>query len=263
MKLGFIGAGNMAKAIIGGIVSSKQVLGSEIIVANPSDAKLETLKATYQVQTTNDNQAATKVDYLFLCVKPQVIQKVLQEIAEILSSDTVVISIAAGVSIAQIAKNLNEKTKIIRLMPNTPALVLAGMTSLTANQNVTTNEKQVVWNLLSAIGEVVEVKEEMIDAVIAIAGSSPAYVYIMIEAMADAGVSYGLSRDMAYKLAAQAVLGSGKMVLETKINPAALKDMVTSPKGTTIAAVKKLEETGFRSAIMQAMDACFEKSKKM
>ena len=263
MKLGFIGCGNMAMAIIGGIVSSKKIAAEDIIVSNPTNEKLLKIQNDFKVNITNDNLKVIDVDYLFLCVKPNIVDEVLREIKPMLNEKVVVISIAAGIKISQIENSLKGNFKVIRLMPNTPALVNASMTSLTVNVNVSEVEKKAVWDLLTSIGKVVEVSEDLIDAIIAIAGSAPAYIYMMIESMADAGVSYGLKRDVAYMLAAQTVMGSGKMVLETKMHPASLKDMVTSPKGTTIEAVKKLEETGFRSAIIQAMDACYNKSKSL
>lgn len=177
--------------------------------------------------------------------------------------DQIIITLAPGKTLAWLEKMFKKPTKIVRTMPNTPAMVSEGMTAACPNEYVTDEELAYVCEILKSFGDVEVVPEKLIDAVVAVSGSSPAYVYMMIEAMADAAVAEGMPRHQAYKFAAQAVLGSAKMVLETGKHPGELKDMVCSPGGTTIEAVKVLEETGFRGALMQAMEICAEKSRNL
>lgn len=187
--------------------------------------------------------------------------KVLSEITSSLNKDSLVVSIAAGVTLDQLARALGHDRKIIRAMPNTPALVNAGMTSVTPNALVTPEDTADVLNIFRCFGEAEVIAEPMIHPVVGVSGSSPAYVFMFIEAMADAAVLGGMPRAQAYKFAAQAVMGSAKMVLETGEHPGALKDMVCSPGGTTIEAVRVLEEKGFRAAVIEAMTKCMENQK--
>ena len=264
MKLGFIGAGNMGGAIIGGVVSSGLVNACDITVADRDAKKLNDLRDKFGVNISLDNLDCTDADVVFLCVKPNVIEYVIEELNSEVQNDTVFVSIAAGQSLEKLAAMFdNPQVKIVRVMPNTPALVGEGMSAVCANENVTEEEMQTVLDIFNCLGKAQSVSENIMDAVTAVSGSSPAYVFMFIEAMADAAVRGGMSRDMAYTFAAQAVLGSAKMVLETKKHPAELKDMVCSPGGTTIDAVAVLEEEGMRNAVMKAMQACINKSKEM
>lgn len=264
MTIGFIGGGNMGGAIIGGIIKNNIAKASDIIVADKSENALDKLKKEYSVNTTTDNkETAKKADILFLSVKPQFVYGVIDEIKGETDKDTLIISIVAGQSIKAITDAFGKDIKLIRVMPNTPALVGEGMAALTPNANVTDKEKETALNIFSSFGRGEIVAESLMDAVTAVSGSSPAYVFMFIEAMADAAVQGGMPRDKAYTFAAQSVLGSAKMVLETGKHPAELKDMVCSPAGTTIDAVAALEEYGMRSAVIEAMKACIEKSKEL
>ena len=206
---------------------------------------------------------AEKADVLVLAVKPFQFESVIREIVEFVNMNTVVISIAAGQSIADLEGFFGKEIKLVRTMPNTPALVLEGATGMCFNELMQDEEKQMAINLFESFGIVEVVGENMIDTVIGVSGSSPAYVFMFIEAMADAAVADGMPRDKAYKLAAQSVLGSAKMVLDTGRHPGELKDMVCSPGGTTIEAVRVLEEKGLRSAVIEGQKACVRKAREL
>ena len=262
MKISFIGAGNMGSAIIGGVLKSGVASGCDITVSDKDESKLNELKEKYGVNTTLQNKDCLDTDILMLCVKPGVLYSVIKEIAFDVDINTVVVSIAAGQSIEKIADEFGKpEMKIARVMPNTPALVGEGMAAVCVNDNMEDAETKAVLDIFSSLGKAELVPQQLMDAVTAVSGSSPAYVFMFIEAMADAAVKGGMSRDMAYTFAAQSVLGSAKMVLDTKMHPAVLKDMVCSPGGTTIDAVAVLEEKGMRNAVMKAIEACIEKSK--
>lgn len=264
MKLGFIGAGNMGGAIIGGVIASGIVNASDITVSDKDSVKLDALNKQFGVNTSKNNTDCLMCDMVILCVKPNVLGTVIGEIRPYIEKDNVFISIAAGQSIEKISGLFNDtSTKIVRVMPNTPALVGEGMSAVCVNENVTNDEIKTVLDVFNSFGRAELVSENVMDAVTAVSGSSPAYVFMLIEAMADGAVKGGMTRDIAYTFAAQAVLGSAKMVLETAKHPAELKDMVCSPGGTTIDAVAVLEETGFRNSIISAMDACIKKSKSL
>lgn len=262
MKLGFIGCGNMASAMIGGIIKNQVVASSDIIASDANANALSKAKETLGIQVTSNNtEVASSVDVLVLSVKPQFYETVITEIAQYVSKSTIIITIAAGQSLMKVESLFERTLKIVRTMPNTPALVSEGITAVCANEQITEEDLAIVMKLLNSFGRAEVVRENLMDAVVAVSGSSPAYVFIMIEAMADAAVAEGMPRDKAYTFAAQAILGSAKMVLETKKHPGELKDMVCSPAGTTIDAVRVLEKTGFRSSIMEAMKVCAEKSR--
>lgn len=262
--IGFIGAGNMGQAMAGGIVSSGIVKAENIIFSDISEENLKKAYKKYGVKTSNSNVlTASMSDFLVLSVKPHLYQAVIDEIKDYLKPETVVITIAAGITLEKLKNMFEKDVKTVRTMPNTPAMAGEGMTAVIPNEFITENELKEVMEILNSFGKAEIIEEKLIDAVIAVSGSSPAYVYMMIEAMGDAAVAGGMAREKAYKFAAQAVLGSAKMVLETGIHPGELKDMVCSPGGTTIEAVAALEENGFRSAIIKAMKICEEKSKEM
>ncbi|MBO5373281.1 MAG: pyrroline-5-carboxylate reductase [Lachnospiraceae bacterium] len=263
-KIGFIGGGNMGSAMIGGIISSKLYTPSQITVSDPVSATLDRLSTTYGINTTTDNlQVISASDIIFLAVKPYMYESVIEQIRDYIDDSKIIVAIAAGVSHAILDNYFRKPVKIIRVMPNTPAMVLEAMSALTPNEQVTKEELSIIVTLFESFGKAEVVPESLMDTVVGVSGSSPAYVYMFIEAMADAAVADGMPRAQAYKFAAQSVLGAAKMVLETGKHPGELKDMVCSPGGTTIAAVAKLEEEGFRNAVISAQRCCVEKSKDM
>lgn len=264
MKFGFIGNGNMGRAILDSIIKNNVAEVRDITVSDIDTDGLKWTASKYGVNTTEDNRHTAECsDILFLCVKPQFLYNVINEIRDDVSDNTIIVSIAAGQSIEAISHAFGKGIKLVRVMPNTPALVGEGMSALTANENVSDKEKDTVLKIFNSFGKGEFVAENLMDAVTAVSGASPAYVFMMIEAMADAAVQSGMMRNQAYTFAAQAVLGSAKMVLETRMHPAQLKDMVCSPAGTTIDAVAVLEKKGFRSSIIEAMKACAEKSAEL
>ncbi len=261
MKIGLIGAGNMASALLKGMLHSKVVLPKDAMISDKDSEKL-TAWSELGVATSTDNKEVEQfADLIIFAVKPNLMERVLGQMAG--SRDKLYVSIAAGVSIHFLESALGEDKKIVRTMPNTPAMVGCGMTVLSPNRNVTKEEEAQVLSLFESVGAALVMPEKELEIATALHGSSPAYVYMMIEAMADAGVRYGLTKANALKLAAKAVEGSGKMVLETGIHPAALRDHVCSPGGTTIAAVCELERTGFRTSVQSAIDACVERNNQM
>ena len=264
MKLGFIGCGNMASAIMSGIISNGLIQADEIIGADVFAPSKEKAKATLGIQIAESNiEVVQKADAFVLSIKPQFYAQVIAEIKDYVKENQIIITLAPGKTLDWLEEQFGKPVKVVRTMPNTPAMVQEGMTAACASTSVTTEELAYVCDILKAFGEVEVVPEKLMDAVVAVSGSSPAYVFMMIEAMADAAVLDGMPRAQAYEFAAQAVYGSAKMVLETGKHPGELKDMVCSPAGTTIEAVRVLEEKGFRSSIMEAMQACTRKTRGM
>lgn len=262
--LGFIGNGNMGRAMMGGIINAGLFKPENIIVSDINEKSLKEVKEEHGVKTTVDNKdVAKEADIIILSVKPNLYPLIISGIKDSVKEDVIIITIAAGKCIEDTEKQFGRDIKVVRVMPNTPALVGEGMSALCPSKSVTEEELKLIVDMFESFGEAEIVDEYLMDAVTSVSGSSPAYVYIFIEAMADAAVLDGLPRDKAYKMAAQAVLGSAKMVLETGMHPGALKDMVSSPGGTTIEAVATLEEKGFRDAVISAMKACTKKSKEM
>lgn len=265
MKIGFIGLGNMAKAIIGGIlekniIAAKDILGS----AKTEETKKKVAEEFGITVLSNNSEVAKMSDILFLAVKPIFFPEVMAEIKDSLNKDALVISVAAGKTIGFIEEGLgNPDIKLVRCMPNTPALVGEGCTGVCLNKNVSEEDTDKALEILSSFGKAYVVPERLMDVVGAVSGSSPAFVFMFIEAMADGAVAGGMPRKQAYEFAAQAVLGSAKLVLETGKHPGELKDMVCSPGGTTIEGVKTLEECGLRAAVMDAMEATIEKTKRL
>jgi pyrroline-5-carboxylate reductase len=261
-KLGFIGCGNMASAMIGGIISNGVLESSKIIASNRSEEKLEKIQKDYKIDITQNNiEAAKEAEIIVLAVKPLFYETVIKEIKDAVTKNQIIVTITVGFTMERIKELFGMDCKIIRTMPNTPALVGEAMTAVSCNEFVTEEEMAEVRRILNGFGKTEMIPERLMDASVGVSGSSPAYVYMMIEAMADEAVLEGIPRDQAYRFAAQSVLGSAKMVLETGKHPGELKDMVCSPGGTTIEAVMELEKNGFRSAIMKAMKACVEKCK--
>lgn len=252
--IGFLGAGQMATAIARGWNTAQLLHSSQSLASDPDSGRRGAFNADTGIPITASNlDVIHRCRTLVLAVKPQVIAELAAEIGPALTSEHLVISIAAGVTLAQLGAALGGSTRLIRVMPNTPALVGASATAISAGPTATPADAELALGLFRAIGVAVAVPEKYLDAVTGLSGSGPAYVYVMIEALADGGVRAGLPRDIAMKLAAQTVLGSAKMVLETGQHPGSLKDAVASPGGTTIAGLHALEQAGFRGAIMNAV----------
>jgi len=261
-KIGFIGCGNMGFALMSGLVKAGKA-ERLICTDKNTNAEIKVITKLNICYIQSNKELAEKAKYIVLAVKPQFMDEVIEEIRDVVTENSVIISIAP-VSIEKIRKSFGKDLKYVRVMPNTPALIGEGMSVISfSDAEFTQEEKEIVKEIFSDCGKVEILDERHMDAVVGISGSSPAYVYMFIEAMADAGVKNGIPRDIAYKLAAQTVLGSAKMVLETGEHPAVLKDRVCSPGGTTIAAVAVLEEKGFRSAVIDAMEACYNKTVSM
>lgn len=264
MRLGFIGCGNMASAMIGGILKNKVTAPQDILASAKTEATRDKVKESLGIPVTSSNrEVAAFADLLILAVKPFYYEEVIREIREAVQDDTVVISITPGKSLQWMEEQFQRPIKAVRTMPNTPALVGEGMSCICGNPRITQEDMDNVCRVFQGFGKTEIVAEDMIDVVVGVSGSSPAYVFMFIEAMADAAVADGMPRAQAYRFAAQAVLGSAKMVLETGKHPGELKDMVCSPKGTTIEAVRVLEEKGLRSAVFEAMKACVKKGREI
>lgn len=263
-KLSFIGCGNIASAMIKGIVKSNILPPSSIIASDKNGEKLKIIKNDLNINVTLDNiEAAKQGDIIFLCVEPKMFQNVISQIKDHITEDKIIVSVAAGVSIADLCERFNEGTKIVRIMPNIPITVGEGIIMLCESDKIDEKELNELTEIIASFGKVEIMNEKYINAFTAVASSSPAFVYIMIEAMADAAVAMGLSRKRAYNITAQAVLGAAKMVLETGKHPGELKDMVCSPAGTTIDAIASLEKTGFRHSILQALKVGEEKCSRI
>ena len=262
-KIGFIGMGNMGLAIMKGLLKSVQP--EEILFSSAHEDRMEKISAETKVPHVSSNaECAKQAKYLILAVKPQVLPTVFAEIKDTVTRDQVIVSIAAGYSIADLTEGLGGDVRVVRSMPNTPAMVGEGMTGVCYDAGLfTEEEKKTVEEIFTSFGKMELVDEKLMDVVGSASGCSPAYVYMFIEALADGCVRNGLPRKMAYRMAAQAVLGSAKMGLETGLHPGELKDMVCSPGGTTIEGVAALEECGFRGAIIKACDANYQKNKKL
>lgn len=262
--IGFIGCGNMAQAMIKSLVKSGKTPAENVIASNRTLPLKENIIGDLGIKISKDNiEVASQSDYVILAVKPQIYEIVLHEIKDFIKKDGIVIGIGAGISSGFLEKHLNKGTKYLRAMPNTPAMVGEGMTAISPGDRFNKEELDGIIEIFNSFGKVEIIDESLMDGFTAVSGSSPAYVFILIEAMADAAVLEGIPRQQAYTMAAQAVMGSAKMVLETGIHPGKLKDNVCSPGGTTIEAVASLEKSGFRSAIIEAMKDCANKSRKM
>ena len=262
MKTAFIGCGNMGSAIIGGLIGNGTA-PEDITAADHAEAAAERAAEKFGIRTTTDNKTAVKdADCVLLAVKPLFLAEVMEDLRDA-AAGKLIISIVAGKSLSVLGEGLGAAQRIVRVMPNTPALIGQGMSAFCCNGNVTEEDKEAVRKILGAFSRFEEVPERLMDVVTSVSGSSPAYVYMFIEALADAAVLDGMPRDAAYRFAAQTVRGSAQLVLESGMHPGALKDMVTSPGGTTIEGVRVLEENAFRGIVMEAVHACTEKSKAL
>lgn len=264
LKIGFIGSGNMAQAIIGGMIDSNLVSKDNIYATAVSDKTINLVKEKYGVNTSKDNKdVVNKTDIIFLAVKPNVYKTVIDEIKDVVDENKLIVTIAAGQTIENIEDMFGRELRIIRTMPNTPALVGEGMGLITANKKATNEDVENVVKIFNSFGKSEIVEEALIDTAGSLSGCGPAYTYMYIEALADAAVESGVKRDLAYKLAAQMVLGSAKMVLESGEHPGKLKDNVCSPGGTTIKGVNSLEQAGFRGVVIDALLASINKTLEM
>ena len=260
MKIACIGTGSMGKAIIRAV--SNVIPPKEISVSNRTPEKAKEFAEEIGCNFSKTNSEAIKdAKYIFIAVKPAFLQNVFTEIAQKIPENAVVISMAAGVTIQKLESMAN--AKFARIMPNVPCQIKQGMTALSFGQNISQEESDEIKKILESTGKVEIVPENLMDCVTAVSGSGPAFVFMFIEAMADAAVKCGMPRNQAYIYASQTVKGSAELILETQKHPAVLKDSVTSPAGTTIEGISALEESGFRSAVIKAVTKAFEKSKSM
>jgi len=261
--IGFIGGGNMAEAILKGLLAGG-VSAASILVAEPVPNRRDFLTSEYGVELHDENlDIARRVDIIVLAVKPQVAASVLTGLEPAISADKLIISIMAGISTDFIEKTFTNGVRVVRVMPNTPALVQAAATAICPGRKATQRDLKIAREIFSRVGTVVTIPEKQMDAVTGLSGSGPAYVFTFIEALADAGVKNGLPRDIAAQLAVQTVLGAARMVAETGEHTALLREKVTSPGGTTIAALHTLENGRFRGLIMDAVDSACQRSKEL
>lgn len=250
----------MATALIRGLVDGKVVSPSQVIASGPRIARNETL-ARLGIHTSIDNRRAAAADIVVLAVKPQILEAAVAPVRDVISPRATVISIAAGISTHAIENLLAPGTRVIRAMPNTPALVRAGATAIVLGRHATADDADLATTLFQAVGLCITVDESQMDAVTGLSGSGPAYIFLILEALADAGVKVGLSRRDAQRLAAQTVMGSAKLLIETDGHPGQLKDMVTSPGGTAIAGLHTLEQGGLRTTLMNAVESATERAR--
>ena len=263
-ELGIIGIGKIGSALVRRFVNTKTVKNDSIIIYDINEKRLKDVSEELNVEMASDNLELVKRSRCILvALIPQVINKVLSEISKVISEDQILISIAAGVSLEKISKIINKPIALIRIMTNTPAIIGAAATAIASNEFV--NEKDLIFTkkLFKSVGLVVELDEMHLDAVTGLSGSGPAYIFIIIEALADGGVKMGLPRDISQKLAAHTVMGSAKLLLETGKHPGELKDMVATPGGTTITAIHEIESAKLRATLIRAVEAATLRSKTL
>lgn len=261
--IGFVGGGNMAEAMIRGLLRGGHFKPEQVSVSGPREERMRELREKYEIEATTDNKVPAAAQIVVLSVKPQIMSRVLTEIADTIDADALVLSIAAGVPVAAIQSRLAGGTRVVRAMPNTPALVDAGATAIAGGEHARESDLADARRIFDAIGLTVVLDEYQLDAVTGLSGSGPAYVFLILEALSDAGVKVGLSRRTAQLLAAQTLLGSAKLLLETNEHPGRLKDMVTSPGGTAITGLHTLENGGVRTTLMNAVEAATRRSREL
>jgi len=263
MQLGFIGCGKMATALIEGVVASGVFSKNEIIVSDRYQAAVDAVVTKCGVRRAANNKGViAESDVIMSCVKPADAAEALEEVKQS-GGDKLVISIMAGVPIAKLQEYCGESARIIRVMPNTPALVHKGASAYALGKGTTEADAALVEKIFAAVGTIACVKEPLLDAVTGLSGSGPAYIYLVVEALSDAGVLMGLPRDLSLQLAAQTVVGAAEMVIQTGLHPAVLKEQVTSPGGTTIAGIAAMEQAGVRAAFLSAVSAATARSKEL
>lgn len=264
MKIGFIGCGNMASAIIGGMLKKGVVEANDVYATDVFQPSLDNAKEKLNINPLSSNiELVEKVDVIFLSIKPQFYEETIKEISKSVNQKQIIVTIAPGKTLEWLKTTFDKDLKIIRTMPNTPAMVGEGMSALCPNEFVSDEDIAYVVSLFESFGEAEVVSEKIMDVVTGISGSGPAYIFMIIEALADGAVTEGMSRAQAYKFASQTVLGSAKMVMETKKHPGELKDMVMSPGGTTAEALCTLEAKGLRSTMIDGLRTCVKKSKSL
>jgi len=263
-KIAFIGSGNMGEALLGGLLKAELTHAKNIMAADVREDRLDEIKQKWGVNTTIDNlQAVAFADVIVLCVKPQALSSVLNGIKNVLRDDQLIISIIAGITTRTISTFIGKQNPVVRVMPNIPAVVDEAASAVCLGEHALDIHKEIAMKILAAVGEVEVVPEELMDVVTGLSGSGPAYIYMVIEALTDGGVMMGLPRNIATRLATQTVLGSAKLVRETNVHPAVLKDQVTTPGGTTILAIKELEESGLRPMLIRAVETATNRSKEL
>lgn len=262
--IGFLGGGNMAEALIRGLVNGGTVPADHVMASGPRRERLDSLRKAYGIGVTTDNlELVAQSKLVVLSVKPQIIDRVLLQVGKHLDASTLVVSVAAGVTTEAIEERLPRSTRVVRAMPNTPALVGAGATAVSPGTHATDDDVARAKVIFDAVGITVVLEESQLDAVTGLSGSGPAYIFLILEALADAGVKVGLSRRNAQLLAAQTVMGSAKLLLDTDEHPGKLKDMVTSPGGTAIAGLHTLEQGGLRTTLINAVESATNRSREL
>jgi len=263
-RLGFLGAGNMSGALIKGLLHGGVLPPERILASDVKSERLDQLRAGHAIRTTTDNHSLIRdCDVVVLAVKPQVIDRVLTEVGQDVRRDQLIVSVAAGVPIEALEARLPKESRVVRAMPNTPATVQAGATAIAGGSHAQRDDLRIARELFEAVGQVVVLDETLLDAVTGLSGSGPAYVMMIIEALADGGVKVGLHRDTALLLAAQTVFGSAKLLLETGEHPGRLKDMVTSPGGTAIAGLHTLESGALRKTLIDAVEVATKRAAQL
>lgn len=263
-KIAFIGAGNMGEALLGGLLKSELTPPQNIMATDVREHRLEEIRDKWRINATGDNRQAVEfADVIVLCVKPQALAQVLEGIRDVIREEQLIISIIAGITTRTINQFIGKKNPVVRVMPNIPAVVDEAASAVCLGQFAQEIHKEIAMKIFSSVGEVESVPEELMDVVTGLSGSGPAYIYMVIEALTDGGVLMGLPRNIATRLATQTVLGSAKLVRETGVHPAVLKDQVTTPGGTTILAIKELEESGLRPMLIRAVETASKRSREL
>ncbi len=263
-RIGFIGAGNMAEAMIRGLLHGGASTSENIVVSDVRQDRLDFIQELFDVSVCERNpDTVDRADLIVLAVKPQIMRAVLIELADHLDMSKLILSIAAGISLATIESHLNKDLRLIRAMPNIAALVLESATAICPGKHASDDDLKLAKAVFDSIGKTVIIEEGLMDAITGLSGSGPAYLFLIIDAMADAGVKVGLSRDNALTLSAQTVLGAAKLMIETGEHPGRLKDKVTSPGGTAIAGLHTLEEGGLRTTLINAVEVATLRSREL
>jgi pyrroline-5-carboxylate reductase len=263
-KVAFIGAGNMAEALIKGLIDSRVIAADQISASDILENRRQYILKTHGIRCVEDNlQLVADADVIVLAVKPQVLQMVLAEVGPVLGASKLVLSIVAGVAVKTILSGVKEGTRVIRTIPNTPAMVMEGITGIATDGGVSKEDVKIAEAIFSTVGKTVPIEEKLMDAATGLSASGPAYIFVMIEALADGGVRMGIPRQTALTMAAQTILGSAKLYFESGKHPGELKDMVTSPGGTTSAGLHKLEAGGLRAALINAVQAATLRSEEL
>ncbi|ELT92400.1 hypothetical protein CAPTEDRAFT_225475 [Capitella teleta] len=263
MKVGFIGAGLMAQALCRGFIGSALVRPTQILASDVNRGKLRAMRELGVETTLSNTDVVRDNEIVILAVKPYIVGKVLREVAPMVHKNSLIVSVAAGITLASMENILPPKTRVVRVMPNTPAIVQSGASVYTLGTSANGEDSDLVTEMLNCVGLVEQMPEYLMDAVTGLSGNGPAYGYVIIQALADGGVKMGLNRDQSTRLAAQLLLGSAKMVLETKGHPEALKDQVCSPGGTSAHALHQMEKAGLRSALIDGVEAGTKRSKEI